>query len=159
MQLVTRGKRLTYFLLASIVVYAFFATVACTGLLKHTAENITPEFVKESTARYIKVLTSPHSGILQLRYTSFNPPSRFRYTKMHDTVWMFKKKGETVYFTHNQFESVEGDQTVDIDFWMVPFFGELRLIDIVIYKVNEKPWFTYEGLDIKSLASEDSGQH
>jgi len=64
---------------------------------------------------------------------------------------MFEKDGQTIYFACSDFQSIDSDDVLDIDFWMVLDRDKLEVIDTKIHKLNGKPRFTYEGTEIKPI--------
>jgi hypothetical protein len=126
-------------------------TSGCTTSAKHPDNRITAEHVKEFTRYYIDVMTAPYDGVLQLQYSSFNPARRFRLIKTYDPVWTFERWDNKVYFAHSEFESLDGEILLEIDFWLVSFGEKMRLTDIKIHKVNGEPWFTYDRYHVRRL--------
>ena len=54
-------------------------------------------------------------------------------------------------FTCVDMKSVDGNDVLDIDFWMVPKGDKLEVTDTKIHKVNGEARYNYEGINIKEI--------
>jgi hypothetical protein len=112
---------------------------------------ITADFVKKSIQDHVDMLSAGQAGIFEIKDPELNKTWKLKLAKIHDPVRQFEKDGKTIYFTCSDFKSVDSDDVLDIDFWMVPADHALKVIDTKIHKLNGKPRYTYEGVEIKPI--------
>lgn len=117
--------------------------------IEHPGRPISGSFVKKSINQYVKSKST--DGIFMVRDENLNKDWRLKLAKVHDPVRTFEKDGKTIYFTCSDFESLDGKDVLDIDFWMVPKGNKLEVIDTKIHKVNGEPRYGYEGITIKEI--------
>ena len=119
--------------------------------VKKQGPIITADFVKKSIQDHVDMLSAGQAGIFEIKDPELNKTWRLKLAKIHDPVRQFEKEGKTIYFTCTDFKSVDSDDVLDIDFWMVPADHTLKVIDTKIHKLNGKPRYTYEGVEIKPI--------
>ena len=119
--------------------------------VEHPGKAVTADFVKKSIRDHVEAQAELHRGIFMIRDEELNKNWRLKLVKIHDPVRMFEKDGQTIYFACSDFQSIDSDDVLDIDFWMVLDRDKLKVIDTKIHKLNGKPRFTYEGTEIKPI--------
>ena len=62
---------------------------------------------------------STAKGVFTIHDEKLNKDWHLKLAKVHDPVRTFEKDGKTIYFTCSDFESVDGKEVLDIDFWMI----------------------------------------
>lgn len=110
---------------------------------------VTADFVKNSIQGHTKAQSK--DGIFVIRDEKLNREWRSILSKIHDPVRSFQKEGKTYYFTCVDFKSVDSNDVLDVDFWMVHKGGKLEVTDTKIHKVNGEPRYTYERINIKEI--------
>ncbi|HUL23040.1 MAG TPA: hypothetical protein VLZ10_16400 [Thermodesulfobacteriota bacterium] len=116
---------------------------------EHPGKPITADFVKKSIQDHVK--DESKEGVFMIRDEKLNKEWKLKLDKVHDPVRSFEKGGKTYYFTCVDFKSLDGNDVLDIDFWMVPKGGKLEVTDTKIHKVNGEARYTYEGINIKEI--------
>ncbi|HUL36191.1 MAG TPA: hypothetical protein VLW47_00790 [Thermodesulfobacteriota bacterium] len=116
---------------------------------EHPGKPITADFVKKSIQDHVK--DQSKEGVFMIRDEKLNKEWKLKLDKVHDPVRSFEKEGKTYYFTCVDFKSVDGNDILDIDFWMVPKGDKLEVTDTKIHKVNGDARYTYEGINIKEI--------
>ncbi len=112
---------------------------------------ITADFVKDEIKRHVEAEAKKNKGAFVIDDPELKKTWTLNLVTIHDPVRQFEKDGKTIYFTCSDFKSVDSDDVLDIDFWMVPEGNGLKVIDTKIHKINGKPRYTYEGVEIKEL--------
>ena len=118
---------------------------------EHPGKPVTAEFVKKSIKEHVKAQSMATGEVFVIHDDKLNKEWKLKLDKIHDPVRMFEKDGQMIYFTCSDFKSTEGQEVIDIDFWMVPKGDKLEVIDTKIHKVNGEPRYTYEGTEIKEI--------
>ena len=118
---------------------------------EHPGREISARTVKNAIKEHVKEAARANNGVLLIHDDKLNKDWRLQLDKIHDPVRTFEKDGKTIYFACSDFLSVDSDDRLDIDFWMVEKGGKLEVIDTRIHKLNGEPRFTYEGTTIKEL--------
>ena len=119
--------------------------------VEQKGKAITADFVKQSIQDHIAALSKAHGGVFMIRDDKLDKTWRLKFVKVHDPVRTFQKDGQTIYFACTDLKSVDSNDLLDVDFWMVPKGDKLEVIDTKIHKVNGQPRFTYEGIEIKEI--------
>jgi hypothetical protein len=112
---------------------------------------ITADSVKKAIQSHAEAEAKAHGGVFEIKDDKLNKTWKLKLDKIHDPVRMFEKDGKTIYFSCSDFKSVEGNDVLDIDFWMVPSLHDLKVIDTKIHKVNGEARYTYEGTTLKEI--------
>ncbi|RPJ08089.1 MAG: hypothetical protein EHM36_05930 [Deltaproteobacteria bacterium] len=118
---------------------------------EHPGKAITADFVKKAIEQYVHAKAKLSDGVFLVRDDKLNKDWRLKLVKVHDPVRMFEKDGMTIYFACSDFKSTEGNDVLDLDFWMVPKGNTLEVIDTKVHKVNGEPRYGYEGINIKEI--------
>ncbi len=118
---------------------------------EHPGKEITADFVKKSIKDHINAQSKANKGVFIIHDDKLNKDWHLKLSKIHDPVRSFEKDGKTIYFTCTDFKSVDGNDVLDIDFWLVPKGNKLKVIDTKIHKVNGEPRYSYEGTEIKEI--------
>ena len=142
---------LVFGLLLWVPRFAFSAEHPGTSTIEHPGKAITADFVKKSIEQHVKDQAKSMGGVFIIRDEKLGKDWRLKLAKVHDPVRTFEKDGKTIYFTCSDFESLDGKDVLDIDFWMVPKGNKLEVIDTKIHKVNGEPRYGYEGITIKEI--------
>ena len=121
-----------------------------TSTTEHPGRAITADFVKKSIRAYVEAKSSA-KGVFTIHDEKLNKDWYLKLAKVHDPVRTFEKDGKTIYFTCSDFESVDGKEVLDIDFWMIYKGNKLEVTDTKIHKVNGEPRYGYEGINIKEI--------
>ena len=119
--------------------------------VEHPGKAITANFVKKSIKEHINTLSKSHKGVFIIHDEKLNKDWKLNLAKIHDPVRSFEKDGKTIYFTCTDFKSVDSNDILDIDFWLVPEGNNLKVVDTKIHKLNGEPRYTYEGTRIKEI--------
>ena len=138
---------LVFGLLLWVPSLAFSAEHPGTSTTEHPGKAITADFVKKSIEQHVKDQAKSTGGVFIIRDEKLGKDWRLKLAKVHDPIRTFKKDGKTIYFTCSDFESLDGKDVLDIDFWMVPDGKKMKVIDTKIHKLNGKPRFAYEGIE------------
>jgi len=142
---------LVFGLLVWVPSLAFSAEHPGTSTTEHPGKAITADFVKKSIEQHVKDQAKSTGGVFIIRDEKLGKDWRLKLAKVHDPVRTFEKDGKTIYFTCSDFESLDGKDVLDIDFWMVPKGNKLEVTDTKIHKVNGEPRYGYEGINIKEI--------
>ena len=118
---------------------------------EHPGHAITADFVKKAIEKHVDAQAKAQGGVFQVKDAKLNKTWKLKLAKIHDPVRMFEKDGKTIYFACSDFNSTEGSEVLDIDFWMVPKGHELEVTDTKIHKVNGEPRYGYEGTVLKEI--------
>ena len=118
---------------------------------EHPGKPVTAKFVKKSIKEHVKTQSKATGGVFVIHDDKLGKDWKLKLDKIHDPVRMFEKDGKMIYFTCSDFNSTEGKNVIDIDFWMVSKGDKLEVIDTRIHKVNGEPRYTYEGTEIKEI--------
>lgn len=118
--------------------------------VEHPGKAITADFVKKSIQDYVKAEEGT-KGFFALDDPELKKTWRLKMEKIHDPVRTFVKEGKTFYFTCSDFKSQDSEDVLDIDFWMVPEGAKLKVVDTKIHKLNGKPRYGYEGIEVKPI--------
>jgi len=118
---------------------------------EHPGHAITADFVKKAIRSHAEAEAKIHGGVFEIKDDKLNKTWKLKLDKIHDPVRMFEKDGKTIYFACSDFKSVDGNDVVDIDFWMVPSGNDLKVTDTKIHKVNGEARYTYEGTTLKEI--------
>ncbi len=116
---------------------------------EHPGKPITADFVKKSIQDHVK--DQSKEGVFMIGDEKLNKEWKLKLDKVHDPVRSFEKEGKTYYFTCVDLKSVDGNDVLDVDFWMVPKGDKLEVTDTKIHKVNGEARYTYEGINIKEI--------
>jgi hypothetical protein len=119
--------------------------------VEHPGSAINGDSVKKAIRDHVKAEEKANNGFFVLSDPDSNKTWSLKLEKIHDPVRMFEKDGQTVYFACSDFKSADSNDVLDIDFWMVRDGNKLKVIDTKIHKLNGKPRFTYEGIEIKPV--------
>ncbi|MGA3117036.1 MAG: hypothetical protein ABSF90_21680 [Syntrophobacteraceae bacterium] len=119
--------------------------------VEHGGKAITADSVKQAITSYADAQEKAHGGVFMIKDDKLNKTWKLKLAVIHDPVRMFEKGGQTIYFACSDFNSTEGKDVLDIDFWMVPKDGKLTVTESKIHKVNGEPRFTYEGTTLKEV--------
>jgi len=139
----------SYVLLFSSVVGA--AEHPGKSTIEHPGKAVSAESVKKAIQSHVDSQAKAHGGVFTINDEKTNKTWKLKLSKVHDPVRTFEKDGKTIYFACSDFNSVEGKDVLDIDFWMVPERGGFTVTETRIHKVNGEPRFTYEGISIKEI--------
>jgi hypothetical protein len=118
---------------------------------EHPGHAITADFVKKAIEQHVEAQAKAQGGVFQVQDAKLNKTWKLKLAKIHDPVRMFEKDGKMIYFACSDFKSTEGNEVLDIDFWMVPKGHELEVTDTKIHKVNGEPRYGYEGTALKEI--------
>jgi len=118
---------------------------------EHPGKEISADFVKKSIKEHIKAQSKTHEGVFMIHDEKLNKDWKLKLSKIHDPVRSFEKDGKTIYFTCIDFKSVDSNDVLDLDFWLVPEGKKLKVIDTKIHKINGEPRYSYEGTKIKEI--------
>jgi hypothetical protein len=140
---------LVFGLLLWVPSLAFSVEHPGTSTTEHPGRAVTADFVKKSIRAYVD--TQSPKGVFTIHDEKLNKDWHLKLAKVHDPVRTFEKDGKTIYFTCSDFESVDGKEVLDIDFWMVYKGNKLEVTDTKIHKVNGEPRYGYEGINIKEI--------
>lgn len=116
---------------------------------EHPGDEVTAKSVKKGISDHIAKQTK--DGALVIHDDKLNKDWRLKFSVIHDPVRSFMRDGKTVFFACTDFKSLDGNDLLDIDFWMVKKGKGFEVIDTKIHKVNGEPRFTYEGTEIKEI--------
>jgi hypothetical protein len=141
---------LVFGLLLWVPSLAFSAEHPGTSTTEHPGRAITADFVKKSIRAYVEAQSSA-KGVFTIHDEKLNKDWHLKLVKVHDPVRTFEKDGKRIYFTCSDFESVDGKDVLDIDFWMIYKGNKLEVTDTKIHKVNGEPRYGYEGINIKEI--------
>jgi hypothetical protein len=131
--------------------------------VKKQGQIITADFVKKSIQEYVDMTSAEQGGVFEIKDPELNKTWKLKLAKIHDPVRQFeadrrrhphrwpRKEGRMFYFTCSDFKSVDSDDVLDVDFWMVPADHTLKVIVTNIHKLNGKPRYTYEGVEIEPV--------
>jgi hypothetical protein len=115
------------------------------------AKAITAAFVKKSIENHANDLSKAHGDVFMIHDDKLNKDWRLKLAKVHDPVRTFEKDGQTIYFACSDFNSVDSNDVLDIDFWMVRKGDKLEVTETKIHKLNGEPRYQYEGVRIKEI--------
>jgi hypothetical protein len=118
---------------------------------EHPGHPITADYVKNSIQMHVDAQAKAHGGVFLIKDDKLNQTWKLKLVKIHDPVRMFEKDGKTIYFACSDFKSTEGNDVLDIDFWMVPQGDKLTVTETRIHKLNGEPRYTYEGTTVKEV--------
>ena len=121
------------------------------SVVEHPGKAISADFVKKAIADHVKAEEKANGGFFVLPDPELSKTWRLKLEKIHDPVRTFKKDDQTIYFACSDFKSKDGQDMLDIDFWMVPDGKKMKVIDTKIHKLNGKPRFAYEGIEAKPV--------
>jgi hypothetical protein len=122
-----------------------------TSVVEHPGKAVSADFVKKAIGDHVKAEEKANGGFFVLPDPELSKTWRLKLAKIHDPVRQFEKEGRTVYFACSDFNSADGQDVLDIDFWMVPDGKKMKVIDTKIHKLNGQPRFAYEGIEAKPI--------
>jgi len=145
-----------------IVLLAFLVSIPLCGtgaaaehggnpLSEHPGKAVTARSVKNAIKDHVKAVAGRNNGVFAISDDKLKKEWRLKLDKIHDPVRRFEKDGKTIYFACSDFKSTEGNDVLDIDFWIVENSGKMEVIDTRIHKVNGEPRFTYEGTELREV--------
>jgi hypothetical protein len=150
-------KKLLFLIALAVLPWSFFNSEMATAAehpgkaVEHPGKAISADFVKKSIQTHVKTEEKANAGFFLMSDPESNKSWKLKLVKIHDPVRQFEKEGQTIYFACSDFKSVDSEDLLDIDFWMVRDGNGLKVIDTKIHKLNGKPRFTYEGIEVKPL--------
>jgi hypothetical protein len=118
---------------------------------EHPGTPVTAESVKDAVRDHVSQVTKDTAGLFILDDSQTKKIWRLKLVKIHDPVRMFERDGKKIYFACSDFKSTEGDDVLDIDFWMVPQGDKFQVIETKIHKVNGQARYKYEGEEPKPI--------
>lgn len=118
---------------------------------EHPGDEVTAKSVKKGISDHVMMQTKASGGVLVVHDDKLNKDWKLKFVKVHDPVRTFMREGKAIFFACTDFKSVESDDLLDIDFWMVHKGKMFEVIDTKIHKVNGEPRYTYEGTEIKEI--------
>jgi hypothetical protein len=118
---------------------------------KPPGQAVTAKKVKDAVRDIVTTQAKANNGLFTIRDESINKEWRLKLAKVRDPVRRFEKYGKTIYAASAAFKAAEGEDLLDIDFWLTEEGGKMVVIDVRIYRVNGTPRFTYEGIQVKEL--------
>lgn len=121
---------------------------------KSTADKgkgITSDTVKKAVTDYVDAQTKSSEGILSVYDEKLSKDWRLKLVKIHDPVRQYEESGKTIFFACTDFKAVDSNDLLDIDLWMAPSDGTLKVIDTKIHKVNGEERYKYEGAKLKPI--------
>ncbi len=118
---------------------------------EHPGTPVTADSVKNGIRDHLNEVTKDTAGLFILDDSATKKIWRLKLVKVHDPVRMFERDGKNIYFACSDFKSTEGDDVLDIDFWMVPQGDKFKVIETKIHKVNGQAKYKYEGDEPKPI--------
>ena len=118
---------------------------------EHPGTPVTADSVKNAIRDHLNEVTKDTAGLFILDDSATKKIWRLKLVKVHDPVRMFERDGKKIYFACSDFKSTEGDDVLDIDFWMVPQGDKFKVIETKIHKVNGQARYKYEGEEPKPI--------
>ena len=150
-------KKSLFLAVPAILAWSFFNSEMAVAAehpgkaVEHPGKAISADFVKKSIQTHVKTEEKANGGFFLMSDPESNKSWKLMLATIHDPVRQFEKEGQTIYFACSDFKSVDSEDLLDIDFWMVQDGNELKVIDTKIHKLNGKPRFAYEGIEVKPL--------
>jgi hypothetical protein len=121
------------------------------AVVEHPGKPVTADMVKQTIKDYVESQSKVHKGAFIVRDPELNKVWKLELVKIHDPVREYKKDGKTIYFACSDFKSMESEDILDIDLWLVPAGDRLMVEEVKIHKLNGKARYTYEGTKIKPI--------
>jgi hypothetical protein len=143
-----------FFAFSVVLLFTYFGDAAehpGKSTTEHPGKAISADSVKEAIKSHVENQEKAHGGVFTIEDAKLNKTWKLKLAKIHDPVRTFEQGGKTIYFACSDFNSTEGKDVLDIDFWMTPKDGMLSVTETKIHKVNGEPRFTYEGTTIKEV--------
>jgi hypothetical protein len=112
---------------------------------------VTAEKVKKAIAEYVDARSRESSGLFLIEDPVLKKKYRLKLVSLNDPVSKFHTGGQVVYFACVMFKAEEGNDLLDVDFWVIEKEGRLEVDTTKIHRINREPRFTYQGVNVTPL--------
>jgi hypothetical protein len=110
---------------------------------------ITAEAIQSAIREHVRAQSE--GGVYTVKDALLDKTWRLTLQTIHDPVRSFERAEQTIYFACADFRTLDGDDVVDIDFWLVSGWDQLEVTETKIHKVNRDPRFRYDGIQTREI--------
>ncbi len=112
---------------------------------------VTAEMVKKTIGEYVDSESRDSDGLFVAKDPVLKRRYRLQMQSIMDPVNKFHQGGQVVYFACVIFKSAEGNDELDVDFWVVEKEGRLVLSTTKIHRINRELRLTYQSVQLTPL--------